>query len=169
MIEKEKEPYQYAAALGNYGFCLIALGDFDRALTLHNEALALYAAQGKEAERATELSALGGLYFRIGDTQRALDILRMAIAAQERLGNGGVQAATLRVAGNAASALGQHETALEYLRKASQIDANPHSRGPHPRADRRGAARARRSAGRGKRARQGAANRAIRWCAPMRS
>lgn len=124
MIEKEKEPYQYAAALGNYGFCLIALGDFDRALTLHNEALALYTAQGREAERATELNALGGLYFRVGDTQRALDILRMAIAEQERLGNTGAQAAALRVAGNAASALGQHETSLAYLRKASQLDAN---------------------------------------------
>lgn len=127
MIEKEKEPYLYAVALGNLGFCLIAVGDFDRALTLHNEALALYTVQGKEPERATELNALGGLYFRIGDTQRGLDILRMAIAAQERLGNGAAQAAALRVAGNAASALGQHQVALEYMRKASRIDATPHT------------------------------------------
>jgi tetratricopeptide (TPR) repeat protein len=127
MIEKEKEPYQYAVALGNFGFCLIALGDFDRALKLHNEALAMYTAQGKEAERATELNALGGLYFRIGDTQRALDILRMAIAAQERLGNGAAHASALRVAGNAASALGRHDTALEYLRKSTEIDTAPHT------------------------------------------
>ncbi len=127
MIEKDKEPYLYAAALGNYGFCLITLGDFDRALALHNEALALYAAQGKEAERATELSALGSLYFQIGDTQRALEILRMAIAAHERLGNGGILAATLRVAGNAAAELGRHEAALEYLRRALQIDTTPYA------------------------------------------
>jgi tetratricopeptide (TPR) repeat protein len=127
MIEKENQPFQYAITLGNFGFCLIALGDFDRALALHNEALAIFTAHGRETERATELAALGGLYLRIGDTQRALEILRMAIAAQEKLGDGIGLASSLRVAGNAASALGQHEEALGYLRKSARIDANQNS------------------------------------------
>src|SRR5262249_49956292 len=108
-------------------FCLVALGEFDRALALHNEALTLFTAQGKETERATELAALGGLHFRIGDAQRALGILRAAIAAQEKVGNTIGQASTLRVAGNAASTLGQHDQALAFLRKSAQIDANPKS------------------------------------------
>lgn len=127
MIEKEKQGFQYAATLANFGFCLIALGDFDRALALHNEALALYTAQGRETERAVELAALGGLYLRIGDAPRALEILRMAIAAQEKVGDGIGQASSLRVAGNAASVLGQHEDALAFLRKSAQIDANQNS------------------------------------------
>jgi len=125
MLERDKQPYQYAIVLGNYGFCLIALGDFDRALALHNEALKLYTARGKEAERAVELAALGGLHFRIGDTERALEILRAAIVAQERVGDGINQASSLRVAGMAASTLGRHEEALGFLRKSVQIDANP--------------------------------------------
>jgi tetratricopeptide (TPR) repeat protein len=127
MIEKENQPLQYAVALGNYGFCLIALGDFDRALNLHNEALAIFTEHGRETERATELAALGGLYFRIGDTQRALEILRMAIAAQEKVGDGIGQAASLRVAGNAASSLGQHEEELAFLRNSERIDVNQNS------------------------------------------
>ena len=142
MIEKDKEPYLYAAALGNYGFCLITLGDFDRALALHNEALALYAAQGKEAERATELSALGSLYFQIGDTQRALDILRMAIAAHERprqRRRPGGDAARRRQRG------GRARTARDRARIPAQGVADRHHavhRGAHPRAGRRGVARA---------------------------
>jgi tetratricopeptide (TPR) repeat protein/phosphotransferase system HPr-like phosphotransfer protein len=127
MVEKENQPLQYATTLVNYGFCLVALGDFDRALALHNEGLEIFTAHGREMERAIELAALGGLYFRIGDTQRALDILRIAIAAHEKVGDRVGQASALRIAGNAASALGQHEAALAYLQKSAEIDANQNS------------------------------------------
>ena len=127
MLDPVNQAYQYAIVLGNYGLCLMALGEFDKALALHNEALALYTKQGKEPERATELAALGGLHFRIGDAQRALGILRAAIVAQEKVGDTVGQASSLRMAGNAASALGQHEQALAFLRKSAQIDANPQS------------------------------------------
>ena len=46
---------------------MIALGDFDRALALHAESLEIYTQIGEEDERAAELAALGGLYFRMGD------------------------------------------------------------------------------------------------------
>ena len=39
LIDAQAQPYQYAVLLGNYGFTLIALGDFDRALALHTQAL----------------------------------------------------------------------------------------------------------------------------------
>jgi len=126
-IDKTVQIYQYATLLGNYGITLIALGDFDRALELHTEALDLYTKAGDLDERAIELAALGGLYFRMGDTERALETLRAAIVAQEKVSNAGVLASTLRLAGNASSTLGRHAQSLEYLRKSTQIDANPHS------------------------------------------
>ena len=127
LIDPATRPYQYAVLLGNYGFTLIALGDFDRALSLHTEALELYTKNGEESERAVELAAMGGLYFRMGDAGRALETLRAAIVAQERRSNTVALAGTLRVAANAASVLGQRKVALEYLRRSVQIDANPHS------------------------------------------
>jgi CHAT domain-containing protein/tetratricopeptide (TPR) repeat protein len=126
MVDRERQAYQYGALLANYGFCLIALGDFDRALELHTEALELFTKMGDEDERATELAALGGLYLRVGDTNRALETLRAAIVAQERLSDARGLASTLRVAANASSSVGQHDIALEYLRRSAQIDANPH-------------------------------------------
>ncbi|HEU5137210.1 MAG TPA: CHAT domain-containing tetratricopeptide repeat protein [Steroidobacteraceae bacterium] len=127
LIDPRTQPYQYATLLGNYGFTLIALGDFDRALTLHTEALRVYTEIGSQGERAIEMGALGGLYLRMGDAERALQTLRAAIVEHERLADNGRLAGTLRLAANAASMLGQHETAIGYLRKSAQIDANVHS------------------------------------------
>jgi CHAT domain-containing protein len=127
MLDRRRQAYQYGVTLANFGFCLIALGDFDRALALHTEALEVFTEVGDEDERATELAALGGLYFRIGDTDRALATLRAAIEAQERVSDTRGLASTLRVAGNAASVAGQHDLALEYLRRSARIDANPHN------------------------------------------
>jgi tetratricopeptide (TPR) repeat protein len=127
MLDRERQAYQYGVTLANFGFCLIALGDFDRALALHTEALDVFTRVGDEDERATELAALGGLYFRIGDTDRALATLRAAIEAQERVSDTRGLASTLRIAGNAASVAGQHDLALEYLRRSAKIDANPHN------------------------------------------
>jgi CHAT domain-containing protein len=127
IVDRENQKYVYGVVLGNYGFCLIALGDFDRALALHTEALELFTKVGDQDERATELAALGGLYFRMGDAQRALQTLRAAMVAQEQVGDTRGLASTLRVAGNASSVLGERAAALAYLRKSAQIDANPHS------------------------------------------
>jgi len=127
LVERDRQPFQYAQLLGNYGFCLIALGEFDRALALQTQALEIYTSVGMDIERAVALAALGGLYFRIGDTERALETLRAAIAEQERVGDSQGQASTLRVAGNAAASLGRHSDALDYLRRSAQIDGNPNS------------------------------------------
>lgn len=127
LIDPRTQPFVYAVLLGNYGFTLIALGDFDRALTLHTEALKLYTENGEQDERAVELAALGGLYLRMGDAERALQTLRAAIVEHERLADNGRLPSTLRAAANAASMLGQHETAISYLRNSAQIDADRHS------------------------------------------
>jgi CHAT domain-containing protein/tetratricopeptide (TPR) repeat protein len=127
LIEKERQPMLYTIAIGNYGFCLVALGDFDRALAVHTEALDLAKRIHNDPEHARHMSALGVIYFRTGDMRRALETLRAAMVIQERVGDTISRASSLRVAGNAASALKLHDLALEYLRKSAEIDLNPHS------------------------------------------
>ncbi len=106
LIERDRQPALYAAILNNYGFCLIALGDFDRALELHTDALQMYVAQDRPARsRLCSSPRSVGLYFRTGDLQRSLETLRSAIAVQERIGDTAREAPALRVAGNAASAI----------------------------------------------------------------
>jgi CHAT domain-containing protein len=127
LFEPDRQPILYASALTNYGFCLIALGEFDRALALDTEALELFKANGRKLESATTLAALAGLHLRIGDSERALETARAAIAEQAAVGDTQGQASTLRVAGNAAAALERHEEALDFLRKSAAIDGNSNS------------------------------------------
>jgi tetratricopeptide (TPR) repeat protein len=127
LIEKDRQPLVYVTTLGNYGLCLVALGDFDRAMTLHTEAISIAQEMHNDSEHARHLTLLGALYVRTGDMRRALETLRTALAIQERIGDTILRTAALRTAGNAASALNQHDLALEYLRKAVELDVNPHS------------------------------------------
>ena len=122
MVDRERQPSMYATVLGNFGFCLVALGEFDRALTLHTEALQVFTALGKETEMGRQLLALSSLYLRTGDLQRSLDASRAAIEIQERNRDGIGLAAALRMAGNASSALDKHDVALQFLRQAAERD-----------------------------------------------
>ncbi len=126
LMDAQRQPYLYGVVLNNYGFCLIALGDFDRALELHTQALNLFTRLGQKSERATQLTALGTLYFRVGDANRALETLRAAILELEKASDNRALVSALRIAGNAASTIGQHDLALEYLRRSATIDSNPH-------------------------------------------
>ena len=101
-------------------------------------------ASASEDERAVELAALGGLYFRMGDAERALETLRAAIVAQERSRTtASASPSTLRVAGNAASMLGQHDAGPRIPAQVRADRRESAQRCAHPRADRRRIARAR--------------------------
>jgi CHAT domain-containing protein/tetratricopeptide (TPR) repeat protein len=123
----QNQAYQYAATLGNYGVTLIDLGDFDRALDVHNEALGVYKDLDEENEVAIELGQLGSLYLRMGDASGALKMLDDAIAAHERVKDAQPLAGTLRLAANASALLDRHADALEYLQRSTRVDANPQS------------------------------------------
>jgi CHAT domain-containing protein len=124
LIERDRNPELYATLISDLGSALIALGDFDRALMLHTEALELFTARGDEGQTARELAALASIQFRSGNVERALITIENALPLYERAGEHADYISALRLAGNAAAELGQHDTALEYLRRAEHQDRN---------------------------------------------
>ncbi len=124
LIERDRNPDLYATLIGNLGNSLIALGEFDRALMLHTEALELFSARGDDSQTARELAALASIQFRSGNVERALTTLESALPLYERARTRPGWCRRLRLAGNAAAELGQHDTALEYLRRAERQDKN---------------------------------------------
>jgi CHAT domain-containing protein len=117
----------YATIVGNLGFTLIALGDFDRALILQSEALELFSARGDTGQSARSLSAFGAIQFRTGNVERAYDSLRSSLPLYEKAGDVAGYSSALRLMGNAAAALGQHDLALEHLRHAERVAADVNS------------------------------------------
>ena len=124
LIERDRNPDMYATILSNLGYSLIALGEFDRALVLHAEALDLFSARGDESQTARELVALAAIQFRSGNVERALANIESALPLYEHSLDQDGHVSALRLAGNAAAELGQHDRALEYLRNAERRDRN---------------------------------------------
>ncbi len=124
LIERERNPEMYANLRGQLGDALIALGEFDRALMLHSEALELFAARGDDSRTARELSALAAIQFRTGNLERALATIESAMPLYQRSRDPAGHAAALRLAGNAAAELGRHDLALDYLHDAERLDRN---------------------------------------------
>ncbi len=84
LIERDRNPDLYATLISNLGSALIALGEFDRALMLHTEALELFSARGDESQTARELAALASIQFRSGNVERALITIESALPLYER-------------------------------------------------------------------------------------
>jgi CHAT domain-containing protein len=124
LIERDRNPDLYATITSNLGYSLISLGEFDRALLLHTEALELFTARGDESQTARELAALASIQFRSGNVERALATIESALPLYERARDQVGHVSALRLAGNAAAELGQHDTAIEYLRRAERQDKN---------------------------------------------
>ncbi len=125
LIEKERQPDLYASTLGNYANCLTMLGDFDRPLQLHTEALRLFVSRGDDALRAKALLSIGDLLLRMGSTRRALETLETSLPILRVLKDQTGIDSALASAGRAAGALGDHERALSFHQEL--LDRN---RGP---------------------------------------
>ena len=124
---RERQAYQYGVAAQQLRLLPHRAGRLrPGAGAAHRSARRCSRAWATRIERATQLAALGALYFRWATPTRALETLRAAIVAQEKSSDTAPLASTLRVAGNAAATLGQHDLALEYLRRSARIDANQH-------------------------------------------
>jgi len=124
LAERDRNPGLYAAALGDLGQALIALGEFDRALLAHAEALAVFSARGETSRAAQELTALAAIHFRSGNAERALATIESALPLYEHSNDLEGHLGALRLAGNAAAEIGMHERALAYLRSAEHRDTN---------------------------------------------
>jgi tetratricopeptide (TPR) repeat protein len=124
LIERQRNPGLYATLRGNLGDALITLGEFDRALVLHTEALELFAARGDDSRTARELSALAAIQFRTGNVERALATIESALPLYTKSRDQADHASALRLAGNSAAELGRHDLALDYLHAAERLDWN---------------------------------------------
>ncbi len=116
----------YAASLNNAGICLARLGQFDRALALQGQAVAMYERSGRKNELMTALGEIGTTHLLRNDLAQALPHLERALTIARDAGMAADGSVWARNLAAAHVALGNWDDAARYNDEARRL--NPPSR-----------------------------------------
>ena len=97
------------------------MGDFRKAVEIHNEALSLRRATGDADGEANSLNNLGSAYAKLGQREKARDYIERALAIHRNFGNRYMLARTLRGIGAFDRESGDPERARSSLDEALEI------------------------------------------------
>jgi tetratricopeptide (TPR) repeat protein len=118
---KITDPYLKSTSLGNLGSAYRHLGQYQKAITYHEQALISAREMKNRANEATWLGNLGSCYADLGQTARAIDYYEQSLAIYREVGDSLGEAVNL---GNLASCyadLGQTARAKEYYKKSIEM------------------------------------------------
>ncbi|HEX4945970.1 MAG TPA: tetratricopeptide repeat protein, partial [Blastocatellia bacterium] len=112
---------QEAFTLNAIGLLYRHLGEYQQALTYHQQALQINQEVGNPGSEALTLYSIGAVYDHVGEPKKALDAYHKALAIFQQLGDRSMEAATLGNTGVVYSGLGEQQKALEYFQRALPI------------------------------------------------
>jgi tetratricopeptide (TPR) repeat protein len=115
------DPWTITASMTNLGTCYFSLGDYPRAIELHEQALVIAREIRNRGAEATVLGNLGNCYFSLGNYPRAIELYEQALAIARDVSYSEGESTHL---GNLASCyahLGQIEQAIELNQLALTI------------------------------------------------
>ncbi|MBN1814448.1 MAG: DUF4062 domain-containing protein, partial [Anaerolineae bacterium] len=115
------DPALQVANLGSLGNAYRVLGQVERAIDLHKEALAIARELDDRRREGTQLGNLGRAYRDLGQVERAIELLEEALAIARELGDRQGEGDSLGHLGIACRDLGQVERAIEHLTQALAI------------------------------------------------
>src|ERR1017187_10506456 len=110
-----------ALCLHRIGLIYSNLGEEQKALDYHNQALPLRRAAGDRAGEAATLNNIGNVYADLGENQKALDYHSQALTLGRAAGDRAGEAGTLNNIGGVYSDLGEKQKALDYHNQALQL------------------------------------------------
>ncbi len=108
-------------AIGNLGNVHQALGDFQKAISCQERALALMKQLGSHAGVGRALGNLGLTYSDMGEFAKALSYMEQSLALREKIGDRAGVAATLGNIGGVYEWLGDSAKALSYAERGSRF------------------------------------------------
>ena len=108
----------YAAVCGNLGNAYQALGQYQRAIDLHQQSLKIAREIGNQGSEANSLSNLGVAYNSLGQYQQAIGFYQKSLEIEREIGNRGGEANSLGNLGITYASLGQYQQAIDYYQKS---------------------------------------------------
>ena len=115
------DPALNATHLGNLGNCHSSLGEYERAIDLHAQALAIARDIGDRQGEGIQLGNLGNCHSSLGEYERAIDLHTQALAIARDIGDRQGEGAALGNLGNCRSSLGEYEQAIDLHTQALAI------------------------------------------------
>jgi CHAT domain-containing protein/Tfp pilus assembly protein PilF len=112
-----RDDREVALCLHRIGTIYDSLGESQKALDYHNQALPLRRAAGDGAGEAATLNGIGNVYSHIGENQKAVDSYSQALTLRRALGDRGGEAATLGNIGVVYRNLGENRKALDAFKQ----------------------------------------------------
>lgn len=110
-----------AATLNNTGRVYRSLGQYDSALKLHQQALAIYQELGDRPGEATTLNNLGQVYANFKQADQALQFYQQALALYKQVGDRTGEGVALSNLGHIYEQQGNHAQALKFYQQALAI------------------------------------------------
>jgi DNA-binding SARP family transcriptional activator/Tfp pilus assembly protein PilF/DNA-binding XRE family transcriptional regulator len=118
VARQEGDPQAEASMLDILGLVYYNLSDYQRAITQHNEALALNRRIGNRAGEAASLHNLGRVHSQLGRPAQAASYYSQALTIHRETGNRGGEATGLNYVGVAQLSLGRPDQALSWHKQS---------------------------------------------------
>ena len=115
------DPALNAVHLSSLGTCHLSLGEYERAIELHTQALAIARDIGNRQNEGAALGNLGHYRSSLGEYERAIDLYTQALAIFRDIGDRQGEGAALGNLGHCRSSLGEYERAIELHTQALAI------------------------------------------------
>jgi len=110
-----------AVSYGQLGVIAQDMGDHDKALNWHRQALAIFEALGHRASMSTACHQIGNVAVSRGDHAQALDWYRRSLALDEELGDRAGQASTMAQIGRVFTENRNSEDGLSWTLRSLRI------------------------------------------------
>jgi len=115
------ERQDYAAVCNNLGATYYLLGQYQEAIALQQQSLAIKRETGDRSGKAAALGGLGNAYRSLGQYQEAIALHQEALAIQREIGDRSGEANSLGNLGGAYQALGQYQEAIALQQQSLAI------------------------------------------------
>ena len=124
-----EEEQDYSAVCNNLGYAYQPLGQYQRAIDLHEQALSIAQKIGSHGGKATSLNHLGNVYDSLRQYPRAIEFFEQALAIKQEIGDRHGEGMSLNNLGNVYHSLGQYPRAIEFFEQALAIKQEIGDRG----------------------------------------
>jgi tetratricopeptide (TPR) repeat protein len=118
---KLNDPKLKSLSAGSLGTMYYYLGDYQKAIEYHEQALVIAREIGDWSEEGADLGNLGIAYYYLGQVEEAIKYYDQALVISQKIGDRRGEGADYRNLGIAYNNLGQVEKAIEYYEQALVI------------------------------------------------